>query len=233
MGMGMSRFPDPYETRDDLSHATVFVVVILLLIGIAAILFFGNAWVFAPVNSNSILSIARGVAPASAASPAAVQAPQSPPSFIAPTPVPPLAGVPYRPTPNGTQTVTPTPSSTATNATPTPKAAQGAGAKPTTTPTPTKAPTSSPTPPGSPTPSHSPTPPSSPTSQPVGRVASTGGDGVYLRHTPNLSDRWVAWPDNTPLVILGGQANNDGEHWIQVRDPRGNVGWVPSRYVSQ
>lgn len=101
-------------------------------------------------------------------------------------------------------------SSTATNVTPTPKADQGAGAKPATTPTSTKAPTSSPTPPGSPTPSHSPTPPGSPTSQPVGRVANTGGDGVYLRHTPNLSDRWVAWPDNTLLVILGARPITSG-----------------------
>jgi len=62
-------------------------------------------------------------------------------------------------------------------------------------------------------------------------VANTGGDGVFLRHTPLLADRWMAWPDHTPLVFLGNEAEGDGLHWVQVRDPKNNIGWVPAQYV--
>ncbi len=197
MSTGMSRFPDPYETRDDLSHATVFLVVLLLLLSVGAILFFGNAWLFAPVQAPSFLSTsASTIRAASGATPA------EPPTFVAPTPVPPLAGVPFKPTPSGTQTPTPAPATpTHVSTTPSPVATSSATASPTATP------------------------------QPVVRVGNTGGDGVYLRHTPRLDDKWFAWRDNTPLVLTGAEADGDGEHWLQVRDPRGNVGWVPARYV--
>jgi hypothetical protein len=48
-----------------------------------------------------------------------------------------------------------------------------------------------------------------------------------------MSDHWIAWPDNTPLVLLGELIDADGQSWLQVRDPKNNVGWVPSQYVSQ
>jgi hypothetical protein len=67
----------------------------------------------------------------------------------------------------------------------------------------------------------------------VGRVANTGGDGVFLRHTPVLSDRWIAWPDNTLFVLLGNETEGDGQHWLQVRDPRNNVGWVPAQFINR
>jgi hypothetical protein len=81
--------------------------------------------------------------------------------------------------------------------------------------------------------------PAAPTTSPVpsatanatAKVGNTGGDGVYLRHTPNLNDKWVAWPDNTPLTLTGAQANADGVQWVQVRDPRGDVGWIPTQFV--
>jgi len=63
------------------------------------------------------------------------------------------------------------------------------------------------------------------------RVANTGGDGVFLRRTPSLADRLVAWPDGTRLQSLGEAASGDGVDWQKVRDPRGNVGYVPSRYL--
>jgi hypothetical protein len=93
------------------------------------------------------------------------------------------------------------------------------------TPSPTAQPTApAPTRPGVPT----------ATPRPVTyRVANTGGDGVFLRRTPVLADRLVAWPDGTRLVSLEESARGDGLDWQKVRDPRGNVGYVPSRYLAR
>lgn len=206
MGLGMSRFPDPYQTRDDLSHATVFLVVLLLLIAVGAVLFFGNSWAFAP---SSLMGQLR-------ASPAADTQGERPgngagPNFTAPTSVPPLAGIPYQPTSDHPLT----PGATPAGQTPTPAPALSATPQPATA-----------------SPAATPTPPK-PTPSVAARVANTGGDGVYLRHSPRLNDLWVAWPDNTPLTLQGPEADADGTHWLQVRDPKGNVGWVPAQYVAR
>lgn len=196
MNSGYSRFPDPYQRRADIGTATVFLIVLLLIIAVAGILFFGNAWVFAPVNPSALGTSALSVASAAAAPTRGAQpvaTPASQPTFTAPTAVPPLAGVPYNPKPSATAApalpgqATPTPAATAT--------------------------------------------PQKTTLQGPAKVGNTGGDGVWLRHTPRLADRWVAWPDNTPLTLLGSEADGDGQHWVQVRDPKGDVGWIPSQYV--
>jgi len=62
-------------------------------------------------------------------------------------------------------------------------------------------------------------------------VANTGGIGVYLRRTPRLADKVKAWPDGTTLLIVGQDGTSEGRVWKQVRDPDGNVGWVPAEYV--
>ena len=67
----------------------------------------------------------------------------------------------------------------------------------------------------------------------VGRVANTGGDGVFLRRTPVLSDRWVAWPDDTLFVLLGNEVEGDGQHWLEVRDPTNDIGWVPAQFINR
>ncbi|HEY8478133.1 MAG TPA: hypothetical protein VIN09_14830, partial [Chloroflexota bacterium] len=64
------------------------------------------------------------------------------------------------------------------------------------------------------------------------RVANTDRAGVYLRRTPNLNDRLRAWPDNTILVVVGEDREENGLRWKHVRDPAGNVGWVPARYTA-
>jgi hypothetical protein len=46
-----------------------------------------------------------------------------------------------------------------------------------------------------------------------------------------MADKWVAWADNTQLTLLGDEADGDGQHWVQVRDPSGNVGWVPAQFI--
>ena len=63
------------------------------------------------------------------------------------------------------------------------------------------------------------------------KIVNTGGDGVYVRRTPKLADRIVAWPDNTIVEFTGETADGDGTKWSKVRDPRGNVGWIPTQYL--
>jgi hypothetical protein len=118
-------------------------------------------------------------------------------------------------TPSTREHVAPTPSPSALPLS-TPSPAPDRGSR---TPTPQSIP--------SPSPSH--TPPARSTR--IARVGGTNGDGVYLRHSPHLADRWVAWRDGTELIILGTEADGDGQHWLQVRDPAGNVGWVPAQFV--
>ncbi|MBI4320348.1 MAG: hypothetical protein HY675_17805 [Chloroflexi bacterium] len=83
--------------------------------------------------------------------------------------------------------------------------------------------------------SEEPTPPEqeevAPPRPTVVRVANTDGDGVYLRRTPRLGDRIVAWPDNTQLEVVGDDVEAEGLVWRNVKDPRGNVGFVPDKYV--
>lgn len=62
-------------------------------------------------------------------------------------------------------------------------------------------------------------------------VGNTGGDGVYIRRTTRLADRIVAWPDGTRMEALFEEQHVDGRLWRKVRDPRGNVGWVPAEYL--
>src|SRR5438045_1599496 len=63
-------------------------------------------------------------------------------------------------------------------------------------------------------------------------VANTGGEGVFLRRTPRLEDRLIAWPDGTPLQDLGEEATGEVLTWRKVRDPGGNVGYVPTKWLA-
>ena len=63
-------------------------------------------------------------------------------------------------------------------------------------------------------------------------VAGTSGLGVYLRRSPRVADPLTAWPDGTRLDIVGPDAQGDGLTWKQVRDPCGQVGWLPTRYAA-
>ena len=76
-----------------------------------------------------------------------------------------------------------------------------------------------------------PPPPAQPAVGTQYKVVNTSGDGVFIRRSPKLADRIVPWPDNTPMEYLGEQADGDGSHWAKMRDPRGNVGWVPTQYL--
>jgi len=62
-------------------------------------------------------------------------------------------------------------------------------------------------------------------------VGNTDGEGVYLRRTPTLDDRAQAYPDDTPLTIIGEDVEGDGQQWHHVRAPDGAEGYVPTMYT--
>jgi restriction system protein len=63
------------------------------------------------------------------------------------------------------------------------------------------------------------------------RVGNTGGQGVYLRRTPVMSDRMQAYPDGTELQLIGPDVDAGGVHWRHVAAPDGAQGYVPADYV--
>jgi hypothetical protein len=64
------------------------------------------------------------------------------------------------------------------------------------------------------------------------RVANTSGDGVYVVRTPQGGERIRAWQDGTVLEVLEEGPTIGAEAWLRVRDPLGNVGYVPTRYTA-
>ena len=94
--------------------------------------------------------------------------------------------------------------------------------------TPTKPPTATSTATATNTPSPSPTP------QPTNYVlGNTGGVGAWLRRSPNMNDYLVTWVDGTRFEQVGPDVQSpDGVAWKNVRDPRGNVGFMPSRVAA-
>jgi SH3-like domain-containing protein len=62
-------------------------------------------------------------------------------------------------------------------------------------------------------------------------IAGTGGAGAYLRRTPRRDDRLNAWPEGTRLAIVGPDAEAEGLRWHQVRDPNGQIAWIPADYA--
>jgi hypothetical protein len=59
------------------------------------------------------------------------------------------------------------------------------------------------------------------------RVGNTGGQPVYLYNSPTIGDRIQAYPEGTPLLLIGGDVEGDGLTWHFVRAPDGTEGYVP------
>ena len=78
-------------------------------------------------------------------------------------------------------------------------------------------------------------PPPAPTPTPAVvwvKIGNTDGLGAYLRPEPSLQARGVvAWPDGTVLEIVGPDRQFDGKIWRNVKDSRGNVGWILKEYL--
>ena len=62
-------------------------------------------------------------------------------------------------------------------------------------------------------------------------IGKTDGDGAYIRGSVDTTDRIKAWPDGTEMVVVGPAVAAGGRVWRNVRDPDGNVGFVPSEYL--
>lgn len=64
-------------------------------------------------------------------------------------------------------------------------------------------------------------------------VTNTGGDGVFLRRTPQYGDKMAAWPDRTALEEIGPERTVNGVLWRQVRAPDNSEGYVPAQYTAE
>jgi hypothetical protein len=73
--------------------------------------------------------------------------------------------------------------------------------------------------------------PSATASPTIRFVGDTGGVGVRLRTSAKLNAPGVGLADATRLEVLGPSIDQDGEHWLYVRAPGNQVGWVSSRYL--
>lgn len=82
-----------------------------------------------------------------------------------------------------------------------------------------------------------PIPQNAPTTEPIPvtmstyQVGGTGGAGVYIRRTPRLVDQIRAWTDGTVMEQVGDDVDAEGIRWHMVRDPDGNLGYVPASYL--
>ncbi|MHB1132492.1 MAG: hypothetical protein ACYC4L_08915 [Chloroflexota bacterium] len=78
------------------------------------------------------------------------------------------------------------------------------------------------------------TPSPSATPQPTNFIlANTGGVGAWLRRSPRMNDYLVTWVDGTRFEQVGPDVQSpDGMVWKNVRDPRGNVGFMPAEWMS-
>jgi len=92
-----------------------------------------------------------------------------------------------------------------------------------------KAATLPPTPVPSPSPSPSPMP--VPDVTKIMMVGNTGGQGVYLRQTPQMADKLQAWPDRTRMEVVGGPVDGEGQKWMKVRAPNGTEGYIPAEFL--
>ena len=105
-----------------------------------------------------------------------------------------------------------------------------ATAVPTATPTSTRTPTPTQTPTATPTVTLTPTPV-------LGVIAGTGSVGVFLRCTaagPLTGAEGKALPvlrEGTIVQLTGGEETVGGTEWLEVRDLRGQRGWLPACFV--
>lgn len=63
-------------------------------------------------------------------------------------------------------------------------------------------------------------------------IANTDGQGAWVRSSPTMADRLIAWPEGTTLTVIGEPLEAEGEVWRRVVDPRGNQGFLPAKWLA-
>ena len=109
---------------------------------------------------------------------------------------------------------------------------------PTRTPTPTATATGKPTATNTLTPSPTPTKTSTPTptatftpTPVLAYISNTSGQGVHVLDAPE-GNILFSLPEGWPVYILYERQTVNNVEWLQIRNANGDVGWVPSIYVS-
>ena len=109
---------------------------------------------------------------------------------------------------------------------------------PTRTPTPTATATGRPTATNTLTPSPTPTKTSTPTptatftpTPVLAYISNTSGRGVHVLDAPE-GNILFSLPEGWPVYILYERQTVNNVEWLQIRNANGDVGWVPSIYVS-
>ncbi len=62
-------------------------------------------------------------------------------------------------------------------------------------------------------------------------VGNTDGQGVFLRKTPQMSDKLRAWVDGTKMQVTGEGVEADGVRWLKVKAPDGTEGYIPQQFL--
>lgn len=63
-------------------------------------------------------------------------------------------------------------------------------------------------------------------------IANTNREGLVIRADPG-GDRLTALPEGAELTVIGPDRQVDGRVWKNVRDQRGNTGWVPEEFTQR
>ncbi len=63
-------------------------------------------------------------------------------------------------------------------------------------------------------------------------IANTNREGLVVRAEPG-GERKLALPEGTELTVIGPDREHEGRVWKNVRDARGNAGWVPEEFTQR
>lgn len=63
------------------------------------------------------------------------------------------------------------------------------------------------------------------------KIGNTGGDGANVRETPGTGSIVEALSDGSVVQVVGPDQQVNGKVWQNIRDAKGNVGWVLGDYL--
>lgn len=63
------------------------------------------------------------------------------------------------------------------------------------------------------------------------KIGNTGGDGANVRDAPATGSIVEALSDGSVVQVIGPDQQVNGQTWKNIRDAKGNVGWVLGDYL--